>query len=168
MKAMAMKPQTEATLKQLEDADWFTKVGTAYGVSMPEKVIILTSWQDAIHQCGSVEWENLCLEAQNQYRMRLLERNQERYSEWNGVVGMLKPTVIPFVQRKIEPVVKRHALPKVFEDTVQWDILGVCIESEFSDVYPPGFFASNAYWYTKGHFPCGWQGEFPEGTLIIY
>jgi hypothetical protein len=35
-------------------------------------------------------------------------------------------------------------------------------------VYPPGFFASNAYWYIKGHFPCGWEGEFPKGTLVIY
>ena len=42
------------------------------------------------------------------------------------------------------------------------------MEAEFADVYPPGFYASQAYWYVKGHFPCGWQGEFPNGTLIIY
>jgi hypothetical protein len=100
--------------------------------------------------------------------MRLLEKNKDRYRQWNDVVEMLKPTTIPFVQRKIEATVKQHDLPKVFEDTVQWDILGVCMESEFADVYPPGFFASNAYWYMKGHFPSGWQGEFLKGTLIIY
>ncbi|MFO0885063.1 MAG: hypothetical protein U0894_12890 [Pirellulales bacterium] len=139
-----------------------------YGITQPEKVIILNSWQEAIEQCSSVEWENLCLEAQNQYLQRLFERSKERFNQWNDVVDMLKPTTIPFVQRKIETLVKQHDLPKVFEDTVQWDLLGVCLESEFADVYPPGFFASNAYWYIKGHFPCGWQGEFPKGTLIIY
>jgi len=52
---------------------------------------------------------------------------------------------------------------------VQWEILGVCMEAEYADVYPPGFYASQAYWYVKGHFPCGWEGgEFPKGKLIIY
>ena len=51
---------------------------------------------------------------------------------------------------------------------VQWDILHVCMEAEYADVYPPGFYASQAYWYVKGHFPCGWQGEFPNGKLIVY
>lgn len=139
-----------------------------YGITQPEKVIVLTSWQEAIEQCSSIEWENLCLEAQNQYGERLRERSKERFNQWNEVAAMLKETTIPFVQRKIERVVRQYNLPTVFENMVQWDILGVCRESEFADVYPPGFFASNAYWYMKGHFPCGWQGEFPKGTLIIY
>ena len=163
-----MHPRTKAALEQLETANWFSQVGTMYGVSQPEKIIMLSSWQEAVEQCSTIEWENLCLEAQNQYRMRLLEKNKDRYRQWNDVVEMLKPTTIPFVQHKIEATVKQHDLPKVFEDTVQWDILGVCMESEFADVYPPGFFASNAYWYMKGHFPSGWQGEFLKGTLIIY
>jgi len=163
-----MHPRTKATLEQLETANWFSQVGTMYGITQPGKVMVLTSWQEAIEQCSSIEWENLCLEAQNQYCERLCERSKERFNQWNEVAAMLKATTIPFVQRKIEAIVRQNNLPTVFENMVQWDILGVCMESEFADVYPPGFFASNAYWYMKGHFPCGWQGEFPKGTLIIY
>jgi len=65
-------------------------------------------------------------------------------------------------------VVRENDLPKAFEDTVQWDIIHLCMEAEYADVYPPGFYASQGYWYAKGHFPCGWQGEFPLGTRIIY
>jgi hypothetical protein len=65
-------------------------------------------------------------------------------------------------------VVAEHDLPKVFLDTVDWDILNLCMEAEYADVYPPGFYASQAYWYLKGHFPCGWQGAFPKGKLVIY
>jgi hypothetical protein len=61
-----------------------------------------------------------------------------------------------------------EARPRTFEDAVQWDILNVCMEAEYADIYPPGFYASQAYWYVKGHFPCGWQGNFPEGKLIMY
>ena len=75
---------------------------------------------------------------------------------------------VPFVKQKIEAVVLENQLPKVFEDTVQWDILHVCVEAEYADTYEPGFYASQAYWYVNGHFPCGWEGQFPAGRLIIY
>jgi len=97
-----------------------------------------------------------------------IERSKDRYAQWNNIVLELKKTTVPFVQRKIEAVVRENNLPKVFERTVQWDILGVCIEAEYADVYPPGYYASQAYWYVKGHFPCGWEGQFPQGQLVIY
>ena len=163
-----MQPQTAATLEQLEKADWFTNVGTFGGIQDRSKVILVRSWREAIDRCSSVEWENLCLEAANQYRQRLLERSPERFNQWNDIVASLKPTTEPLVRRKIEAVVREHDLPKVFEDTVQWDILHVCLEAEYADVYQPGFYASQAYWYVKGHFPCGWEGDFPNGTLIVF
>ncbi|MCS6863484.1 MAG: hypothetical protein RMJ56_00245 [Gemmataceae bacterium] len=163
-----MHPRTKATLEQLEKADWFVNVGTYIGVEDRSKFILLSSWQEAIKSCSSIEWENLLLEASNQYCERLVERSKERFNQWNDIATELKETTIPFVRRKIEAVVREHNLPKVFEDIVQWDILGVCMEAEYADVYPPGFYASQAYWYVRGHFPCGWEGEFPKGKLIIY
>lgn len=159
-----MHPRTIATLEQLEKAQWFSHVG----VKDTESSIVLSSWKEAIEHCSSVEWENLCLEAVNQYRERLLERSKERYNKWNKIVDELKPTTELLVNRKIERVLSEHQLPLVFEQTVQWDILHVCMEAEYADVYPPGYYASQAYWYVKGHFPCGWEGEFPQGKLIIY
>lgn len=159
-----MHPRTIATLDKLEKAEWFSKAG----IQDTEVAIVLSSWEEAIENCSSIGWENLCLEAFNHYRMRLLERSRERFRQWNDVVSELKTVTIPFVRRKIEQVVSQNNLPKVFEDTVQGDIIGVCLEAEYADVYPPGFYADQAFWYVKGHFPCGWQGEFPKGKLIIY
>ena len=159
-----MHPRTTATLEKLEKAEWFACVG----VKDTTAAIVLSSWQDAIRHCSSVEWVNLLIEADNQYRERLLERSRERFNQWNDITAELKAVTTPFVQRKIEAVVRAHSLSKAFEDIVQWDILGVCTEAEYADVYPPGFYASQAYWYVKGHFPCGWEGEFPKGKLIIY
>jgi len=68
----------------------------------------------------------------------------------------------------LSKVAVANKLPKSFEDTVQWDILHLAIESEYSDIFPPGFYASQAYWYLKGHFPCGWEGNFPKGKLVVY
>ena len=159
-----MHPRTLRTIEKLEKATWFSHVGEKDTAA----AIVLSSWEEAIERCASIEWENLCLEASNQYRARLLERSKERFIRWNDVVAELKPVTIPFVHHKLGSVVREYDLPKVFEDTVQWDILGVCLEAEYADVYPPGFYASQAYWYVKGHFPCGWEGKFPEGRLIIF
>lgn len=159
-----MQPRIAATIAQLEEVEWFKCVGARD----TEAAIILSSWREAIEHCSSLEWENLCLEAANQYCERLVERSRERFRMWNEIVDELKPLTMPFVQRKIETVVREHELPKVFEDTVQWDILHLCMEAEYGDVYPPGYYASQGYWYMKGHFPCGWEGEFPKGKLIIY
>jgi len=92
----------------------------------------------------------------------------ERANKWNDIVDELKKTLIPFVRRKIESVVREHKLPRVFEGRVQCDILGVCIETEYADLGLPGFYANLASRYIKGHFPCGWQGTYPQGMLIVY
>lgn len=159
-----MHPRTLATLNELKRAQWFGSVG----VRDTDAARIVFSWEEAIEHCGSVEWENLCLEARNQYCERLAERSPQRFQQWNDITKMLKPDVQALVREKAAPVVEANNLPKVFVDTIDWDILGVCMEAEYADVHPPGFFASQAYWYIKGHFPCGWEGDFPNGRLIIY
>jgi hypothetical protein len=159
-----MKPQTLATFDQLENVEWFTAVG----VTDSQAVSVVSSWKEAIKNCSSVEWENLCLEAVNQYRDRIAELNPMRLAQWNELVEEIKKVSIPLVKRKIAEIATVHKLPKSFEDTVQWDILHLAIESEYSDIFSPGFYASQAYWYLKGHFPCGWDGDFPKGRLVVY
>ena len=163
-----MHPRTAATLDELDRADWFCNVGTPVGIEEPSKYILLHSWKEAIESCNSLEWEDLCLEASNQYRARLLERSPERLSQWNAIVAALKPVAEELVSRKTEAVVRANHLPQEFIHTVRWDILGVCAEAEYADVYPAGFYASQAFWYVRGHFPCGWRGEFPQGTRVLF
>jgi len=159
-----MHERTIATLQQLEMADWFINVG----IEDTKTALVLSSWHAAVEHCSSAEWENLCMEAANQYRERLLEKSEERFSKWNEIVDEIKPITEMLVKRRIDAIVEMHNLPVVFEQTVQWDMLHVCMEAEFADVYQPGFYASLAYWYTKGHFPCGWEGEFPKGRIIVF
>jgi hypothetical protein len=159
-----MNSRTAATLEELEKAIWFSRVG----VRDTTEAIVLSSWAEAMEHCGSLAWENLCLEAVNQYRLRLQEVDASSLARWNDIMSTVKPATVALVRAKTEEIVKRHNLPDFFEATVRWDILNVCMEAEYADIYPPGFYASQAYWYVKGHFPCGWEGSFPKGTLIIY
>lgn len=159
-----MNGQTIATLNQLYNSPWFGRVG----VQDTTAARVVSSWDEAIASCAAPEWEELTQEAVNRYGEQLARRAPDRYRRWNDVVRDLKPTVEELVRVKTADLLKERQLPDVFSDVVRWDMLHVCVESEYADVYPPGFFASQAYWYTVGHFPCGWDGDFPEGTLVIY
>jgi hypothetical protein len=159
-----MHPRTRATLDELERSDWFSAVGQR--VEGP--FIVVGSWEEAMKWCGSDAWQDLILEASNRYCEAIARRSLDRWNSWNEIVEEIRPVVTALVRRKIRSMVANHNLPKVFEDTVQWDILHLCMEAEYTDVYPPGFFASQSFWYVNGHFPCGWEGPFPEGKLVLY
>jgi hypothetical protein len=149
---------------KLRQAEWFRNVG----VRDTNAADVLGSWEEAVESCRSPEWEDLCLEAANQYCERLVERAPAEFERWNNVVFTVKPDSQALVREKTADVIAKNNLPKSFLQAVDWDILHLCMEAEFADVYPPGFFASQSYWYLNGHFPCGWKGAFPEGRLVIY
>lgn len=159
-----MHPRTLATLDKLRSAEWFVSVG----IRNVENVEVVSSWYEALESCSSPEWEELCLEAANQYCERINEKAPERFSQWNDIVSRIRPESRAIVRDKTKTVVLENNLPIEFLSTVDWDILHLCMEAEFADVCPPGFYASQAYWYVNGRFPCGWNGKFPQGHLVIY
>jgi hypothetical protein len=159
-----MHARTAATLEKLYQAQWFRYVG----IRDTEVAEVLNSWKEAIKSCRSLAWENLCLEAANGYCEKLARQSPERFEKWNDIVDEIKPVTQALVREKTEEVVEANELPEIFLNCVDWDILHLCMEAEYADVCPPGFFAGQAYWYVSGHFPCGWRGPIPDGKLIIY
>ncbi len=80
----------------------------------------------------------------------------------------VKAITRPLVGRKIAAVTQQNELPEIFGIQVNYDIMGLCMEAEYADVCPRGFFTSIGHWYLNGHFPCGWWGAFPQGKLVVY
>lgn len=102
------------------------------------------------------------------YHQLVMQRSKERCSKWLEIARELRSITGPIVAVKIENVVRDHNLPDSFAKNVQWDILCLCMEAEYADVFPPGFYTAKGHYYANGHFPCGWQGDFPHGQFIIY
>jgi hypothetical protein len=157
-------PRTIATIEQLEKASWFSRVGIKEGPT----IVVVGSWPEAIAHTSSFEWEDLRAEALNLYRECIAERSMERLNLWNDTVDEVHKIVGALVDRKIAAVVHENNLPKIFRIRVNHDITCFCMEAEYADVCPPGFYTSNGQWYINGHFPCDWWGVFPEGKLVIY
>lgn len=159
-----MHARTSATLEELKRQEWFRSVGVL-DTSTAE---VVASWPEAIERCGSPEWQELTLEAANRFTERLFEKSRERFQQWNDTVLAVRPITRALVAEKTRKVIEENDLPVVFLKSVNWDILHLCMEAEYADVHPPGFFASQSYWYANGHFPCGWSGVFPNGKLIVF
>jgi hypothetical protein len=159
-----VNPGTEKLLCELERAVWFRNVG----VNSVRDISSPNNWQEAIDSCESLQWENTQLHAANDIRDRMRSESIQRYDEWNDIVAYLKPRTEPLAIAKTMDVIRENNLPKVFLDSVRWDILHLCIESEYADCVEPGFYHNLGLWYVRGNFPCGWEGKFPEGSLIVY
>jgi hypothetical protein len=159
-----MHHTTIETLDRLEKASWFSRVGINEGAA----VTVVTSWQEAIQHCDSDEWEDLEREAMNRYREFIARHSTERLGLWNGIVDEVKNITRPLVDRKTASIIRERSLPRIFKISVYEDITGICLEAEHADMCPPGFFTGLYPWYIRGHFPCGWQGVFPQGTLVVY
>ncbi len=161
---MELKLVTRASFDQLDQAEWFSKVG-CHGSHL---VSYAGSWNEAIIQATSLAWENVRLEASNRLRRDIAALAPARYLDWNKVAAMVRRFSIPWVKGKIRAVQAAMNFPKEFEDVVQWDMAGLGLEVEYSDVVGRGFYVGLAHFYMVGHFPCGWEGEWPNGKAVIW
>ena len=160
-----MNAKSEEFLAALDCNDWFSCVG----LRDLQPATVLDSWTEAIaFAVDGRHWESFRLERRNDLTVFLHNHARDRYRRWNEITADLRGRVEPMVCRKIASVSVANHLPKAFEHCVRWDILGACMETEYSDLRPLGFYTELAAVYLKGHFPCGWDGVYPSGHLLIY
>lgn len=159
-----MQTSTIATLQQIQLIPWFSQVGQDMG----EDVVICSSWDQALKQAGEIHWRNHKLEKANDLRENLMLKDRQRFQRWNDVAAELRAALESEILPKVRAYQQAHGLPDLLIHSVQWDMLHVLLEAEYSDVIPVGFYAGNAFWYLQGHFPCGWQMKDSKSLPRVY
>ncbi len=160
---ICMNERTKSTLVELRSVAWFQNAGK-HDV---QQVAVLASWADAFESISSDQWRDFQHEATNSLTMQLFQTNKLRYNRWNDVLAEIRPVVIDLVREKIAAA-GVMVYPKDFPISVEWDIMMLLMEAEYSDVCPPKCFAALGFYYVRGHFPCGWEGDYPQGRLIVF
>jgi hypothetical protein len=51
-------------------------------------------------------------------------------------------------------------------DVIAYDVAAAAVEISIRSAST--FFIDLMKWYPLGHFPCGWDGQYPVGKLIVY
>ena len=118
------------------------------------------------------------MEAANSYREGIQAVDKSRFNEWNGVVREVKSILLPKLERITTDLMQKHSLPQSFRNDVEWDLVHYCTIIEYDDVrvarssqgaqLAAELYTTLGKWYSRGHFPCGWEGEWPRGILLLY
>lgn len=155
---------------RLKNIDWFSQCGKPVCLDLTVQTKQVGGWDEAISACKSLEWENVQLEAQNQLTLFLHNHDRANYQNWNHIVAAHKEsTVNPLTRKKLTPFQTQHGLDITLVHSVQWDVLGALMEDSYlNSGHSAFFFLEMLLIYEAGHVPCGWHGQWPSGTLVIY
>ncbi|KTS28522.1 hypothetical protein [Pantoea stewartii] len=151
-------------ISRLKKVKWFVNVGKA---SSLQNIRHVTNESDFIKHITSIEWENATIEAGNEITGYLAKKYTKEYQEWNSLVREAKD----IISKEIIPLMKtiNGIEENVILDNVKWDLVNFLMEDYYKE-YLKGdlFFASLIEVYEDGHIPCGLEGKWPSGKLVIY
>lgn len=163
--AFQLKPHTAEAIDMLRQAEWFS----ALGHQDRSGVIIVSSWLEAVAHCAGPKWQAVHSDGHYFFAHEVQQANPERYSQWNAVKEWLRPIGYNLATEKVKPILERDDLPDIVLECAKTDMFCFLVEAEFQDVIPKGgLYRALSFYYSRGHFPCGWEGDFPGGKLIIY
>ena len=93
---------------------------------------------------------------------------RDEYQKWNPIAYHAKEVLEGGAWAKVEAYVNQHNLESYVGGRVRWDTLNAVMEAAYHEFNPPVFFLKLLEFYESGHFPCGWEGEFPDGRLLVF
>src|SRR5262245_23225852 len=107
-----VRAETKALLRDLARSNWFARVG-----KKERRLVVVSSWQEAMLSRNSVQWLNSHTEAKNLISARLEAIEDEAspyYCRWNKRVDKISPSVHKVLQPMIAKITEREQLPKSF------------------------------------------------------
>lgn len=155
---------------RVKGIDWFAYCGQPLSLDLSMDTQQVKSWPQAVSSCKKKAWTNAEAEASNQLTVWLHLNDNENYQKWNRMVRSHKKNVItPLIKKKIAPFQIKQRLDIELVYSVRWDILMALMENTYIRSGHSAFFHLELLTiYEAGHFPCGWQGDWPKGKLIVY
>jgi hypothetical protein len=157
-------------VKILQQIQWFSQCGQQdIG---DESIIYVDSWTKASKHYHSSNWEKTTLNASNELTAYLHKHFLREYSGWNSLVKEAKIIMQEILNEPLENTKNEFQLDQTFIDCVKWDVLGIIMEYTYLNKlrmkYAPFYSAQILNVYSSGHFPCGWEGKWPSGKLVVF
>lgn len=148
---------------------WFERCGQECRVVLPFPIVRATDWAAAGAACAGREWQSAQLAARNDLSLFLHNEWRARYQRWNDIVAAANAACVTSLEETVWwPFCRRLGLTEAFVQSVRLDILAAILAYEYGDCPGRPAFALHLFGlYRAGHFPCGWEGEWPAGRLLV-
>ena len=135
----------------------------------PISIKTINSYDNFIQSLKSIEWENTTLEIENLLTVYLNDKYNKEYQEWNKIVKI----ATEYYENDIKSTINLNNILKEDKETIiqdiRWNIMGILLENSYANLKKESYFKYVIFEiYKNGHIPCGWEGEFPNGKLLIY
>jgi hypothetical protein len=159
-----------SALAALRDTRWLERVGEPWlepASDPPSQVTVVKSWDEALTIFNDFPRYNIngVLQAACDPCDRILERHPDREARW----------------QKAREEAKRYAalsgwipdsLPQEQQDLLfehLWEFISMLlVEIIGSPEAECTYFREQLSWFHAGHFPCGWDGDWPNGCMRVY
>lgn len=156
-------------LNRIRNIKWFENCGMNSEYSIKFSIVVAGTWKEASEYYSDPQWEDTTLEARNQLTELLSTGYKNEYSKWNSLSKEAKLFMDDEVMPLLHEIKEKKNLDQIFIDCVQWDILGSIMEDAYQNCSCRAtFFSQLLSIYEGGHFPCGWEGEWPDGKLVVF
>ena len=158
------------TLEQLADPATYADVLTRVGTSDIADVAHAATWPEAMAHCEASREDGLMVEAMNEVGRRVQRIDYNLYNLWNIFAMHSKPRLAEIAEQHIMPRLGPDANSRLVIDRINWIIVGATIERCYAivGVIEPMWATRWCQLVVDGYFPCGWEGEFPRGRLIVF
>ena len=158
----------EDAVEEVREVHWLSRGGQSFEVPVPFQVHQISDRSSVRRAYSNSAWEEVTLEASNELSQYLHSHHRAEFAMWNQVTRKARDFLEKEVDGRIREAGKVFGFGQPFVDCVKWDILGALMERSYAACDPPLFFVHLFDVYSAGHFPCGWDGPWPSGSLLVF
>jgi hypothetical protein len=134
-------------IEELENIPWLQNVGKDLDT---QEVTQLFSWNEAWENLQDENWINASF--------------HEHIDNMNPVWDIAYDKALEVVSKSINCHEFEDGISVA--DAIAYDVAAAAVEISIGSAST--FFTDLMKWYRNGHFPCGWDGQYPLGKLIVY
>jgi hypothetical protein len=154
-----------AAVIALQDAEWYAKLGQSSPID--DRAIRVRSWSEALSVLDDSEryvvggtlvgpWDEM---------HRCDQLHPELHDWW--ICGRKALSPVEDVRFPEVPGLSHERAVLLTDYMFDYFNL-LMMEIVYSDVSSCVYFREQLQWFHAGHFPCGWEGEWPVGKMRVY
>lgn len=114
-------------------------------------------------------WDSIRLEARGDVTAYLAVNAPEAYNEnWNRLALQVRNEILLKLEPGILKSLEQLGLPRSACRSVRTDLINILLVLSYRDYVTSKFHEDLFLVYKQGFLPCGWKGEYPRGTLLVF
>ena len=154
----------ENKYKEIEKIKWFSRCGKNIPKNIGFNFFPIKNWKDALQANFMDNWQDINMKENSD--LTDIAGNEAGYDDNYDYYST-------FFTNRILPLIQEYTMTNNIDFSISSNIRNVVINSLLENEYKEKYEFRMIYnkllnVYKNGHFPCGWEGEYPDGSLLIY